>query len=66
MDIGNVIALISATAALVAAIASFAALFTKLRTLEVKIDGRLTQLLTLTAKSSHAEGELDEKSKHKK
>jgi len=32
--------------------------------LEVKVDGRLTEFIALTRKSSHAEGVLDERTKN--
>jgi hypothetical protein len=38
-----------------------AAVILMVKRLEVKVDGRLTDLLTLTRKSSHAEGVKDEK-----
>jgi hypothetical protein len=57
----DIVALIGASAALITSVVSFVALWMKFGVLEVKVDGRLTQLIELTAKSSHAEGVLSEK-----
>ena len=55
----TLIAFISSLAALITAVAGFLAVWSRIGNLEVKIDGRLTELLELTAKSSHAEGKLE-------
>jgi len=37
----------------------------RIRSLEVKVDGRLTEILALTASASHAEGKLEGASEQK-
>jgi hypothetical protein len=58
-----IVALIAAIPGTVAAIIS-GINKVKLDKVEIRVDGRLTQLLELTKQSSHAEGVKDEKEKH--
>lgn len=55
------ITIITSLTALVTALGGLATVLIKLGKIEIQIDGRLTQLLELTKKSSHAEGMVDQK-----
>jgi len=57
------IALITAGGTAISGLLS-AAVIVLVKRLEVKVDGRLTQLLDVTRTSSHAEGRQDERDSH--
>lgn len=61
MTVEQLIAILGAVTLL---IGSITALFVQMKKLELRVDGRLTQLLELTQMSALAEGKLLEKAEH--